>query len=628
MKKSLFSYALAATALFGFSACSSDEPMSGAGDGNVSFTLELPSQIQSRAFSDGTTATQLTYTVYDEDNSSAVVTTGNATFTDLKTTVSLSLVTGKSYSIVFWADKPGNSYYTFNPADKTISVSYNGDAQDEGRDAFFAARETFKVTGPMSESITLKRPFAQINVGTTDWDAAVASKINLTATGMTVKGVYSSFNLATGELVGQPVDATFTNAALPGAGEALTGEGLPAGLKHLAMNYVLVGEKTTVDVTLTSTANPAKPDMVFAQVPVQRNYRTNIYGALLTNPADFNINIDQNFEKPDYLFEVVAKTAGEFVDAITSPVANKIIVEDKLDLSDVDASSISFDASKVIDMTASGAELVLSDKTPLESYESLTILGGKISNAGTSARAASGENVGDKQLIVARGGSLTLDGVTLVNDPDYHWHGTSENTSAISYWNCENVTIKNCNVTSGMFALCGMGRGTNHSNVVIENSTFESNSSNIHNGKHWAYAIRLFGDTGVMTNCTVKGVQGGLSPDSGIQLTINGGRYITENTPGHTDAFYAVYATNNAVVTINGGEFIAANNRFGTPTEGTSALVSGDNDIDLPHGNFIINYGKFSGKAYDSVTKEVIAPAGGKEYTSISEGQLIWEVKQ
>lgn len=626
MKKSIFSCFMAAAALVGFSACSSDEPMTDAGDGNVSFTLELPAQIQSRAFSDGTTATELTYTVYDEDNGSTVVKTDKATFTNLKTTVSLSLVTGKSYSIVFWASKPGNSYYTYDAVGKTITVDYNGDAQDEGRDAFFAARETFKVTGPMSETITLKRPFAQINVGTTDWQAALDSKLDMTATGMTVTGVYNSFNLATGELIGDPVNVTFTNAALPGDGESLTGESLPAGLKYLAMNYVLVGEKITVDVTLNTTCNPAKPALVFSQVPVQRNFRTNIYGALLTHPTDFNVNIDQNFEKPDYKYEVVAHTAGDFIAAILKPGDTKIIVDKSLDLSQIDLKTLAFHDNKTIEMKGADAELKVAYDAPLTSYKSLTINGGKITNMGGSKGIRTGANVGAKQLIVARAGKLELNGVTMVCDTTYHWHGPADNTSAVTYWDIESVTIKDCNITSGMFTVCGMGRSKNDTKVLIENSTFESNSSNAFS--HWAYCLRLFGSTGEVNNCTVKGIQGGLSTETGMQLTINGGKYITVNTPGREDAFYPVYVTGGAVVTINGGEYIGGASRSPL-AEGMSTLVSGDNDINLPDGSFIINYGKFSGKAYDHLTKTVYNPANGKAYIAIEgDENLKWEVKQ
>ena len=47
---------------------------------------------------------------------------------------------------------------------------------------------------------------------------------------------------------------------------------------------------------------------------------------------------------------------------------------------------------------------------------------------------------------------------------------------------------------------------------------------------------------------------------------------------------YALYLTNDAVATITGGEFIGGNDwSGGLAIEGTSAVVSGDNDTGLPY---------------------------------------------
>lgn len=62
MKK--FVYTLAAAAMiFGFAACSSDEPQGNSPDGKtslVSLTAQLPAELGSRDFGNGTTATTLT----------------------------------------------------------------------------------------------------------------------------------------------------------------------------------------------------------------------------------------------------------------------------------------------------------------------------------------------------------------------------------------------------------------------------------------------------------------------------------------------------------------------------------------------------------------------------------------
>ena len=72
---------------------------------------------------------------------------------------------------------------------------------------------------------------------------------------------------------------------------------------YLALNYLLVGdnnsEKTLTDVEFTWKSDNgdtnAESVTEFKNVPVQRNYRTNIVGKLLTSPTIFNISIDEDF---------------------------------------------------------------------------------------------------------------------------------------------------------------------------------------------------------------------------------------------------------------------------------------------------------------------------------------------
>ena len=65
----------------------------------------------------------------------------------------------------------------------------------------------------------------------------------------------------------------------------------------------------------------------------------------------------------------------------------------------------------------------------------------------------------------------------------------------------------------------------------------------------------------------------------------------------------------------------------GLQIEGTSAVVSGDNDVDLPTGRVILKGGKFSGKAYNHTTSVVYEPATGYKWQTIEGGgDLKWEV--
>ena len=60
-----------------------------------------------------------------------------------------------------------------------------------------------------------------------------------------------------------------------------------------------MGEKEVLPSVTFKTG--VTEDLVFNQIPVQRNYRTNIFGSLFTNTADYNVTIDPTYKEDDYL---------------------------------------------------------------------------------------------------------------------------------------------------------------------------------------------------------------------------------------------------------------------------------------------------------------------------------------
>ena len=298
MVKKLFLGMFAATAMLFATSCQNDEldAIQSGKESIVSFTLEQPG-IVTRAYSDGLTAKTLTYAVYEANSKTPLITSENqVTFSNKTATVNLRLVTGKSYDILFWADAE-NTPYTFDAAAQTITVADNLTSQDENRDAFFAVEKSLLVDGAINKTITLSRPFAQLNIGTTDATESSTAAFNPTQSTVTVKNVYKTLNLFDGA-VSNETEMTYAMANIPDAGETFP----VADVKYLSMNYLLVAsEKELVEVDFTVTDGTHSIEREYASVPVQRNYRTNIYGKILTDPADFNITIDEKFEKPDYI---------------------------------------------------------------------------------------------------------------------------------------------------------------------------------------------------------------------------------------------------------------------------------------------------------------------------------------
>lgn len=308
MKRYLLStFTIAAAALL-MTSCNDemDNGLKTGDEGTVTFTAQLPSEMGTRAFADGLTAKHLQYAVYEAGQSTPLkvfgdetTVVGEAEMVNLKKSVTLKLTSGKSYDVIFWADATTDSPYTFNPASQEVSVDYSKvNNNSDNCDAFFK-KETITVSGNQSVDVQLTRPFAQVNIGTDDFDAAKASGLEVTQTEVVAKA-FATLNLATGE-VADEADRTFTMKAIPTASD---GEfPVAGGYKYLSMDYLLVGaDKATVDVAFNYGGPQSR---TFTNVPVQRNYRTNIYGSLLTNTTDFNVVIEPAFSG-EFAHEVVS----------------------------------------------------------------------------------------------------------------------------------------------------------------------------------------------------------------------------------------------------------------------------------------------------------------------------------
>lgn len=330
MKKVLFSTVAMSALMLMATSCADDQTsdLKAGAESTVTITAQLPGDMGTRAFADGKKATELHYAVYEKGTTTPLKVCkkadgtkgqpeGTATMTGLKTTISLQLTTGKEYDFVFWADAPGDKVYTFNSENQTVTVNYaNAENNTDNLDAFFGQKKALKVSGNMSISQELRRPFAQINIGTDDFDAAAAAGYTVSESTIVV-ATYKTLNLLSGE-VSDPVTATFVKKPIPTEDSKFSVNS--KDYKYLSMSYVLVPkDKETVDVAFNYGGPQSR---TFTNVPVQRNYRTNIYGSLLTNTADFNVVIVPGFNDPDYNHNVItASTQTELATAAQTPNA-------------------------------------------------------------------------------------------------------------------------------------------------------------------------------------------------------------------------------------------------------------------------------------------------------------------
>lgn len=317
VKKILLGMFAMASMLF-VTACSQNELKDVNVEGDyvtATFNVATPDGINSRAIGDGTTVNYVVCATFDENGEEMTALRKYEPIVDKKAKYSIRLVKGQNYRVAFFAyngNGEGKSNY-YNFADmKNITIS---DARSnlEGRDAFTAYRDI--VAGatmqPIEEDVFLYRPFAQLNIGSyyDDWSAAVAAGVTVNQTKVTVSNVYKAFSAYEDVVVGDTESMTFELNTLPNEDllADVDNNGEDEAYKYLALNYLLVGdkqnEKNLTDITFEWSTEDGKtndPVTTFKNIPVQRNYRTNIIGWMLTNPADFNIIIDEEFEKPDY----------------------------------------------------------------------------------------------------------------------------------------------------------------------------------------------------------------------------------------------------------------------------------------------------------------------------------------
>ncbi len=341
--KKIISIAAAAATIFGAASCQKDLIPGKDGDSKVTFSVVIPDEVATKAISDGLTVDELKWEVYDHDNnkelysgtvSESVIVNGKRQFV-----LELNLVSNLTYDLLFWAQKKGTNYYNTDNL-KNVRAYYNENypnswnnnythayANDEARDAFFGSLKGFQTGGNVAtaKTVTLKRPFAQINFASApnDWDKAKPF-INDGENGaahhglesqITLENMYTHFNVFTGDVT-ENADKTivFKYALAPASQDGnsynndndnwITYEGAKYG--WTAMNYVFAPANGATSNSLVAefvhsknAAGETALKKTIQNVPFKQNYRTNILGEIFTGGNKFTIIVDGAFNNPD-----------------------------------------------------------------------------------------------------------------------------------------------------------------------------------------------------------------------------------------------------------------------------------------------------------------------------------------
>ena len=498
--KYLFRSMLAMAGVFAATSCSQEELYTET-EGDIveaSFTIETPDAILSRAIGDGTTVDQVTCAVFDANGKEMESLRKDIAIVGKKAQYNVRLAKGQDYRVAFFAyDKDANAYDVSNMKD--IKVTY-GKSNLENRDAFTAVVEVEATTAAINKGVTLYRPFAQLNLGAypEDIEAAKNAGIVVKKSQVTVTNVYSAFNAYEDKVAGETTTVTFGLDSIPtqdlevdiNRDNTITDDEIFA---YLALNYILVGdkgsEKSLADIKFTWETADGKtnnPISTFENIPVQRNYRTNIVGWLLTNPAEFNIVIDEEFTnspEDDYNIMYVGGTE-----------ANPAKLEEVF--------------TNINDNELKDAII----KVPANNYVSWTTGGGLgstplVTAANTATETVTIEGEGENSVIIvdgagvgsiraANGAKLIFKNITVVDNSVSYAEGSWEFTYLEFAGNleCNNVTFK------GGIQLQKEG-DENDLNATFTNCTFITEKSS-------EYSVWICDGTTTFSNCKFKGTRG------------------------------------------------------------------------------------------------------------------------
>ena len=481
MKKLFLLTALLAVTLF--TSCQKEEINPGAGFGTLTYTVEVPSQLTTKALGDEVKhINQLVYAVYETDANgemtSKILYQKSAPVKDGKSNVTLELLNDQKYYVLFWAQVEDVWGTTENIDLCNITYPDEVLSNNENMAAFCGVRfiENIETEFTKDRTIILTRPFAQINIGTT---VPEIFTVDCQKSGVKVTGAGNGYNVATGKVAEtMESELVFNQNVLP-EGD-LTVQKVP--YTYVAMNYIF--PTAAVELTYDIYTDHGTVNGSVSNVPVKTNYRTNIVGNLLTSSAEYNIEIDQNWGTPenDYiLFENWAQIE-EFqyeikADAPASTLAEVLAYADQQAKNPVVKSAnnveVTINLSGNVEWKTGagiGSTPLLPEDSPIKSV---------IIEGNGKTFTATGSGVGSIRL--ANGGTLTFNNVKVVDlsvsYAENSWeYGYLEFAGKLAFNGCEFVNAIMMESENAAFVNCSFNSNDdNQYGVWVSDGTVSFN---------------------------------------------------------------------------------------------------------------------------------------------------------
>ena len=555
MKKLIYCALALAAGLFAAS-CQQENLEPVQGGNTVTFTVEIP-EVATKAtvVDDGSNINNLVYAVYRTDESNLADAAASidpkklvyrinpnaqgevTAFTaDGKTNVTLELINNQKYIVLFWA-QVDETWVEGTNFDLT-TIAYPRDSELTANlnkyEAFCGAAFVDEVTGATKKSVTLTRPFAQINLASTD---PSNYDVDIVSSSVKIENAYSQFNVATKKAFGTFRTVEYKVNANP--------DGNFGNYDHyVAMNYIFANPKNdgTTPVKVTCTINTEDHGLGIKKeinnVPVAQNYRTNIVGNLLTSDVDYEVTLDKDWGQPELAPDEIylaAALGGEVT--LTEDITLTAPLEVKAEMTlNLNGKTISGNFHKSV-----GAVI--------KNNGILTITGGTISSLVNNGGSA-----------IANYGTLYVEDAVINGAPR-----EGDSWPAYPINNYGSMTLTNTTVTGYQGCVALNAAGTTVLNNCNLTKNYEKTSSHVFFVNHADAKVTVNGGT-----YNHNGFDGSLAYVNEGEVTINNGTFNAK------DGGYGFAVLSAGKVIVNGGNINAALQDWG--------------------GEFMINGGVFSSK--------------------------------
>ena len=628
MKKLLYSAVAFATLLFAAS-CQQESLEPVAGDGSVTYTVQMPGSIATKAVGDDLEGQyKLIYEVYrasqiDELDKEPLY-EGTADFSGKVATVQLQFVKRQDYKVLFWAQS--DTLELFNTTDlREVSMNSSWKGNDLATAVFAGTDEVSDCVSAKKGNVTLVRPVSQINIATSNESLSVGGTnsgqttktITMSTVTVAVKGLHTTYNVWDKEVEGVQ-DVSFTEAEI----STLPTE-FNSDYKYVAMNYVGFApvNGTTVDVDFSIVTSEGEIDHQVANVPIKANYRTNILGNLITEENEYTVTIDTSWSGTD----IVCATDGEAVQAVldNAVAGSTIYLQPGVNYGTLYMRPVAGGAqTKVVDWIGNNYRF-----ETYSLFENITIVGAE--GATVDAIEIEGGTYYNTEhsqaetypvmLSLVELKNVVFDGVTFTGKGGYDPQG---------YGNAVNLSGNNIKVDGLTFKNCVLNNTENNARLLYktESTTHVHNYS--YDGETYTFSPSLKDIT--ITGCTLNGGYMGLELREAENVTITNNTFNVADRnillPVNTGCTYSGNITITGNVSNNAKErFVRAD---GT---GDAVVVISDNilnnyqgadadPIKVTNGNNVTIENNIKAVGANDVDELKNALADGAEAVSLSAG--------